>query len=323
MSGLPFGMLARKTYMIVLFAVLSLVLVAYGPMSSYSQAQEVEAEATQELKSKVLNELNRRIDNYQKTIQSLSVDVHVDSADSGRSTSSADKKGSYTTGYTYDDDGFHGDISIRSELKSKVKQYVQKVVKGLRALAEKVKNSTSMTELQKLADNVDTQYAMDQTTQVQGAVTQAVDSVNGVMDSLKTGFNAMQERIAQMKACAKGLKPSPETTINCDDFDLSRQNAADNAQLQLDNLKSIVSTISSMVASVVSLLSALVAQFGSLVSTLSGNLADMAGSSGLKGGGASSLRTSYAGVLSQLNLVSSMSAGANGSLSDLSEGISS
>ena len=234
----------KRTYVVVIFAMLSLLLAAYGPMTMYSQAQSVNDAKLQELKDKVLTELNRRIGNYKKTIQNLSVDVHTSkesttleavlfkrtiSAQSDKDGSSSTvTKSSGTTvtrttgkdgrtktvtgpngsryGYTIDKTGIHGDIFISTAFKEKVKDYLQKIVDGLESMVEKVKNSTAISKLKELASNIDTQYIVDQVTQVQGAITQAVDSMNGALDNLRTGFNNMQTRMTQLKECLKGLK---------------------------------------------------------------------------------------------------------------------
>lgn len=370
---------AKKPYMVAMFAMLSMLLVAYGPMTTYSQAQAVNAANLQALKDKVLTELNRRIANYKKTIQSLSVDVHVGgdsatlktSSDKGTSSAQINKDGasyekkatngssssgsiskdeikSSATGYlgsgynfTVDETGIHADVYVGAALKDKVKQFMQKVVEGLEAMAKKVKESPTMQKLKDLASNIDTQYIVNQLAQVQAAVTQVVDSVTGAVDNLKQGFNNLQTQLTQLKACVQGLK-SGETSVDasvsksgssitCGTFKVTSEEAFTSIQNQMQGVKSVMTTIVSVSASVVSLLVSLVSQFTTLISSLGslgslGNLANLGNLGNLSsqlGGGSggsavSGLMSAFSGVFSQVNLLTSMAGGAQGSLSSIS-----
>lgn len=370
---------AKKPYMVAMFAMLSMLLVAYGPMATYSQAQAVNAANLQSLKDKVLTELNRRITNYKKTIQSLSVDVHVGggsatlktSSDKGTSSAEVNKDGaSYTknaangssssgsiskdeiksaatgyigSGYTFtvDETGIHADVYIGAALKDKVKQFMQKVVDGLEAMAKKVKESPTIQKLKDLASNIDTQYIVNQLTQVQAAVTQVVDSVTGAVDTLKQGFNNLQTQLTQIKACIKGLR-SGETSvdasvsgtgssISCGAFKITSEEALTNVQNQMQGIKTVMTTLVSVSASVVSLLGSLVSQFTTLISGLGdlgslGNLANLGNLSNLSGqlggsagsGALSGLMSAFSSVFSQVGLLTSMAGGAQTSLSSIS-----
>lgn len=349
--------ISKKTYTIVVFAMLSALLVAYGPMTTYAQAQEVQQTNLQKYKDKILNELNRRIKNYEKTLASLSVDVHTDKANDGKKTRAArDNRGAtgretsiestlsdVSDGYTLDDQGIRGNIFITSSFKEKVKQYMQKLLDGLKAMVEKVENSKTVTKLKELASNIDTQYVVNKVTQVQGAITQAVDAMNGAVDDLKTGFNTMQERLTQLRECFRGLRSgdsqldvsisSSGSNASCGDYKITSEEIVEGVQTQMNNLGSIISTIGSVLLSVVTLLLSLVGQFGNLLSSFGslgsfGNLANLGNESNLSGklsgsGGSavSSLTTSYEGVFSQLNLAKTMASGAKSSLSTISTSV--
>lgn len=316
---------------------LSLVLSVYGPMVTYTQAQAVEAGKVQELKDKALGELNRRISNYKKTLESLEVDAKVDK--SGAKTSgSGEDLGKFD--FKLGKNGFEGSVALADGIKDKTKQFLQKIIESLTAMVSKVKEASSLADVQSLTKNIDAQFNLDQLTQVQAAVTQAVDSMTGVLDSLKNSFNGVQSRVTQMKDCVSGLK-SGDTSANvsaskngvkadCGSLTLDSAETAKNAQGQLDSLSSITTTIASILASAVTLIMSLMTSFTGLAGGLGGlgslgNLGNL--SSMLSGGGLSNLTGSlgsitgllgsFSAISSQLDLANGMSGNAFNSLSSL------
>jgi len=351
---------SKKLYLAAFFVLTSTLLVAYGPMTSYSQAQAVTDDAFQQLQQKALDELNNRINSYKKTMESLKVDVHVGkdgstasiTSDKGSAKASSNKDATElslvdangsTSMLKLDGTGLHGDITISQAAKDKAKQFMQKIIDGLNDMVQKVKDATSLDNLKKLAENIDKQLGLDQLTQVQGLVTQAVDSMAGVLDNLKTTYNNLQTQLTQLKGCLDGLQSgktsvdvsstSSGTTTTCGDFKISTEDAQKQAQAQLDSISTVVQTVSSTLASSVTLLTALITSFSSMLSGLGGsdilgNLGSLLSSSQLSSltnlgsltsgtGNLGGLMSSFTAILSQLNLANGMSSSSLGSLTSL------
>lgn len=186
--------------------IISAIMVAYAPMASVSTAQAVNDNALSSMKDKALEELQRRIDSYTKTLKSMDVNVQISkdgtsttvSSDRGTTSTTANKDGvssssesanGSSSSFRMGKNGLEGDIKLPADLKDKVKQFMEKIIEGLTGMVDKVKEAASLEDMQKLAENIDTQFELNQLTQVASAVTQAVSSITGVLENLKTTFN--------------------------------------------------------------------------------------------------------------------------------------
>lgn len=301
------------------------VMVAYAPMASVSTAQSVNNAQLQTLKDKAVSELQRRIDSYKKTMKSMDVNVQLINDNTSTNANSGN------TLLTQGANGLTGGVALPGGLKDKVKQFMEKVLGGLTALIEKVKSTTSLTDMQSLAKNVDAQYGLDQLTQVTSSVTQATSSTTGVLGNLKSTFNDLQGQVSAMKECETNATSSTGASVNCSNFNLSSNGTATEAQSQLDNLSSVTTTISSVLLSVVGLLTTLISSFTSLLGGLGsggslgnlGNLSNMLSGSQLSSltgssGGVAGLMSSFTAITSQLDLANGMSGNALNGLSSLS-----
>ncbi len=325
---MTFASLFRPSRQFITGAALMLlcaVMVAYAPMASVSTAQSVNNAQLQTLKDKAVSELQRRIDSYKKTMNSMDVNVQLINDNTSTNANSGN------TLLTQGANGLTGGVALPDGLKDKVKQFMEKVLGGLTALIEKVKSTTSLTDMQSLAKNVDAQYGLDQLTQVTSSVTQATSSTTGVLGNLKSTFNDLQGQVSAMKECETNATSSTGASVNCSNFNLSSNGTATEAQSQLDNLSSVTTTISSVLLSVVGLLTTLISSFTSLLGGLGsggslgnlGNLSNMLSGSQLSSltgssGGVAGLMSSFTAITSQLDLANGMSGNALNGLSSLS-----
>ena len=345
----------KLTAMVVTFLLCAL-LAAAGPMASISNAQSaIDTSQFNTLKQKVVDELTRRIEQYKKTVQSLNVDVSVDKDGAKANASSSDSSASVTA----NKDGLSANVELPTDMKDKVQAFMQKVLDSLTGMLEKVSSMTpnstvspspssspsgsgsALDQLKSLAGNLDSQFGLDQLTQVQAAVTQAIDSMKGVFDNLKSAANGLKGQLTGLKSCVNGLKDGSTTAegtvstsdgvkVNCGEFNTSSDDVASNAQSQLDNVTTVMTTISSMLLSSVTLLISLVSQFSSLTGGLGslgslGNLGNL--SSMLSGGDISSLTgslgsvtgmmSSFSAITSQMDIANGMSGNAQNLLGSL------
>ncbi len=348
---------SKKMFASFLLMALSVVLAAYGPLVSVSRAQAVTDDALQTLKQKAIDELNRRITNYEKTLKTLNVDFEISKDGSSLNVSSEKSATSDSvdnnSAFTMDENGLKGHIELAPKLKEKVVQFMKKIVEELKTLQTKVKDTTSLSEMKSLASNIEAQFKLDQLTQVQSSVTQAVESMTGVLDNLKTTFNGLKSQVTKLKDCAKNVfngdgsvkanASASGADVSCGEFNLSSSDVANQAQSQMASVQTIIQTISSVLLSCVTLLTTLVGSFTSLTGGLGslgslgnlGNLSSLTGLiSGLGGNGSASslgdlssltgslgsisgIMSSFTAILSQLDLSSLMSNNALGSLTSL------
>ena len=307
---------------------LSVLLASYGPMATYSHAQSAATAQLQSLKEKALDELDRRIAKYQKSLDSLNVDVEITKDVSNVSNDDTSVTG---TTFTYTEDGIAGTVALPSDTQGKVKQITQKLIDQLKGLRNKVSNATSLKTMQNMAQNIDAQYDLGKLTDVQATATQAIESMTGVLDGLKTAFNNIQSQVTKLKNCAD----SGNSGEGCPSGTASDLNAAaQQDQSQLDNLSSVIGTVSTIVASAITLLVSLVAQYMDMLGGLGsqggignlGNIGNMLSSGQLtsltKGlGGIDGLSSSYTAITSQLDIGNFMSGNALGGLMSLSNSI--
>jgi hypothetical protein len=320
---------STKKLLAPFFILLSLLLAAYSPMVSITSAQQaVDLTHLQDLKQKALSELDRRIASYNKTLSTMKIDLTANNT--GLNTT-------VTAG-----DGSTKKLSLTNDYKTQVKQYLQKVVDELTQLKEKITNTTDLTNMQQLGQNVDNQFGLDQLTNVQSAATQAVQSMTGVFGKLQTAFDNVKSRVTQLKECLKSQfgsvaddthtpTPSPSgSAANCDEFQNQSTDSATQADSSMQVLSTIMSTIGNIIASAISLLLSLFTSFTGMLGGLGslgslGNLGNMAnlgslgsltsGAGGL--GNITGLLSSFTAITQQLDITNGMSGNAFGSLSSL------
>jgi hypothetical protein len=310
---------SKKLISGVILMLLSMLLVAYAPMASISMAESAADTAKlQALKQKALDELNRRITSYEKTMKSLNVDVDI------KNDTSTDTNGLNTI------------VKLPAKAQDQSKQFMQTILDELKQLKEKVTGSTSLTEMQGLGNNIDSQFGLDQLTQVQAMATQAIESMTGVFDNLKSAFNGVQSQVTQIKQCASTTTSASTDECNGVDVAVAADTSAQ-AQSQLDSLSSIMSTISSVLTSAIALLMTLLTSFTSMSGGLGslsslGNLSSLSSLTGLLGGAGglgdlssltgslgsiTGMLGSFSAISSQLDITQLMSGSSLGSLSSL------
>jgi len=354
--------LSKKiTFLFFLF--LSVLIAAYSPMATYTSAQSAVNSAMNSLKEKALDEIDRRLSNFQATMSSLNVNVHVSkdsstanvSSDKGTADASANSNGANASvngtngssaSMSIAQDGLNTEVNFPTGLKDKVKQFMQKIIDELKQLKTKVQDATSLDSLKSLANNVDSQFDLNQLTQVQATVTQSIQSLSGVFDNLKTTATNLKTQIAQLRQCAKSVKNgsgsvdanasgSNGATVTgsgegCEGLNVNSSDIADSAESQLGGISSIMSTIGSILSSVIALVTSLISTFMGLAGGLgsldslgnlgnlsnllsSGDLSSLAGSAGSIGG----LLSSFGGIASQLDVANGMSTNVQGLLGNL------
>lgn len=328
-----------KLIMATCMLMLSMLLAAYGPMASISGAQSaIDASKLQDLKQRAISELDRRINNFQKTLDSMKIDVTASISKDGASAkvetnrgsaeASMDKNGAKvstenqnggSSSFSIGKDGLNATVSFPGTIKEKAKQFLQKIIEELKQLKEKVKSATSLDKMKSLAQNIDSQLGLNQLGQVQSAVTQAIQSLTGVFGKIKETAKNLQGQITKMKDCLKSGNAkvdvngsassaggaSGSASLNgegCEGLNLDSDDIAKQAQSQLDNISTIMATIASVLSSAVALLTTLVASFSSVVGSLGslGSLGNIGNLSNLSSLGDLSSLAGSAGSISGL-----------------------
>lgn len=343
---------AAKRSRFAIAALLSVVLAAYGPMVSVSNAQAaMDAQKLTQLKEKAVKEIDRRIGTLEQTLESLNADVKLDKeslqmeiAGGGASASAsigkdgakaqATGKDGTTANVSLEGTDVNGNIEVSQALKNKVKETVQRYIAKLKAMKEKASGSTQLADIQALGKGVDSQFGLDQLSNVQGTVTKSIESLTGVFDKLKSTANDLQSQVAKLKECANGLAGGDgsatvgvkdgSVTANafapgCKELNVGSKDIAAAAQSQLDNVGTMMMTMGSVLMSVISLVASLVTSFSSLTGSLGdlSKLGDVSGSGGI--GNVGGLLGSFSAVTSQLDLVSGMAGNAQGLLGSVSD----
>lgn len=328
------------------FMLLSLLLAAYIPMSTVNAQAAAEASKLKDIKQRATKELDRRIANLEKTLNGLSVEVQ---ADSGGASVTANKENGGNASITVAQDGLNAEVNLPTDIKTKAKEFLQKMIDQLKKLKEKVEGTTSLATIQSLGKNIDSQFNLDQLTQVQASVTQAVESLTGVFDNLKTTAQNLQGQVAKIKECVKSVRDgtgsvSGNASVSgkdananvsgngggCEGLNVSSEDVAAQAQSQLDNIKTMMTTIGSVLMSSVTLLTSLITQFGSLTSGLGnlgslgnlGNLSNLTSSGDLSKltdslGSITGMMSSFSAITSQLDLAGGMAGNLQGLLGTL------
>lgn len=342
---------------------LSILLASSGPMASYSYAQSADNAKLQELKEKALSEIERRLEKYQKTFDSLKTDVSIDentgtasfeangkTADGSvkKCTESSESSEPGKISFSGSNEGLSFDVLLPCGLQDKVKGFLEKIIEQLKSLADKVKSEDSLSGMDSLADNIDSQFGLGQLTEVQAAVTQAIESVTGVLASLKSTHEDLQSQVTHIKDCVASLKDESGTvdsnvnvseggvdasvtgTGGCDGINFTSEDIANDAQGQLDQATNMMSTIQSTVTTVITMLTSLFSSFSSLTGGLGslgdlgnlGNLGNMTSGSGLESltgssGEVSNMLGSFSNIMSQIELIASLASSLFSTLSSM------
>ncbi len=291
---------------------MSMLLAVSVPVATVNAQAAAETQAVKELKQKVLKEIDRRLENFEKTRKSLSIDIHISS-----NGTTFQVKG------LNDKDTTKNKDTLPSEFKDKVKKFIEKVIEQLKAMQEKVTNTMSLGDLKSLAKNIDAQFQITQLTDVQAAVTKAIESLSGVFDKLKKTAGGLQSQIAKIRKCLSGNTDKS----TCVDLNLNGEGVVTSAQSQLDNISTMMTTIGSILASSITLVMALVATFSGMMGGLGGlgslgnlgNLGNISDLSGMLGGlgGLSGLMGSFSAITSQIGIANGMAGNASGLLGSL------
>lgn len=317
---------------------LSLLMAVYVPMTTANAQAVAESNQLKDKKDKAAQEIDRRIKKFEDRLKKLEVDVQIKKENSSAKVSGQNGSASVEV----DEDGIHKNVEVSDELKDRVISFLEKIIEGLKGLKEKVLGATSLEQMNTMGENIDDQFQLTQLADAQGAVTKAVESMTGVLDKLKATFSGLKSQVGKMRECAAGLK-SGEGTANinvqnqnltadasapgCDDFNLNGEEVVADAESQLANITTIISTISSVLLSSVTLLVSLVSSFSSLTGGLGslgslgnlanlGNIGDLGGMLG-SAGNIGGLMSSFSAITSQLGIANGMAGNSQNLLGSL------
>jgi trimeric autotransporter adhesin len=292
---------------------ITVLMVAFMPMTSVVHAQSAaDTAGLTTLKQKAVDEINRRIANLQTSIQGLSYNVL-----SGTSSPTATPAITTTT------------TTIPDGVGDQIKTYAQKTIDELRALLTKVSSASSLTDMQKLADNVNSQFSLNQVTDVQASATQSIDSMSSVYSQLTSVLSSIKGQVAQLQACTSSDGASSSSSSDCSGLNTSNASSVlSTSDSQLSSISTITSTIGSMLTSAITLLITLLPTFTSMLSGLGGlgsigNIGDLSNITDLSkltstAGSMTGILSSFTAIISQLDIGNGMSGGAFSSLTNLS-----
>ncbi len=338
---LLFPSLLKKHIVAIGLVLLSMVLAIHGPVATTNAQAANETRSFQELKDKTLEEVERRIQNYRETRERLTVDVNI----SKENPSAIVEKGESGLYVTKDEKGLDVKLKLASNLKEKVKGFTEKTIEQLSHLKEKVKNAQSMEDIQPLVKNIEAQHQLTQLADVQSKVTNAIETLTGVVDKMEVARDKLSSQIQLMRECLGGIK-SGDSEINikrenrnatisgsgpgCEDLNTSSVDAIADAESRMANIATMTSTVKNVLASAMSLLSTLVNSFNSLLSGLGnasglGNLGNLGNTTNLSSllsnnggtGNINGLMGSFTAITSQLGIANGMSGNVQGLLGNL------
>ncbi len=292
----------RKAMTTVTLTTMSMVLVAYGPVSATNAQAAANTQEFKNLKGKIIKELDRQLNHYKKNRKKLDADV----------------KNSYKESNPSIYDSFAKDIVLADGLKVKVKKFSDRIIDHLTETKERVLSTMFSNDLTVFVDKVDEQYELTRLTNVQSAVTSGVESLKSVFDRLQATRNNLQSQITKMAECVSGADNSDDDTLNvdistlgCDQLSLGGSEALASAEFQMSNIDVMLSTIKSILASSVTLLDSLVSTYGDLLEDIGGldNLdkVDDLGALASDSKSLSGLMGSFEAITAQLAIANSMS----------------
>ena len=285
---------------------LSVLMIAYGPMVTMTSAQAATDARIGQLKQKALQEIDRRLASLKETQTKLEKDIKLENealheAMSRNGMSAVDVEKTLKN------------VSLQEDVKAKALDSVKKVVEKLKNLRKDVSESKNLADIQSHGKSVDSQYKLDQVTNVQGAVTKAIESLTGVFDKLKSTSNDVQSRVSQLRLCTTdgGDAATKEQSCNKEQLNADSADTAKAAQSQMDNIATMLSTIGSVLMSAIMLLMTLVTSFSGLLGGMGslsslGDVSNMGSLSSLTG-----MMSSFTAITSQLNIASGMGGNAS------------
>ncbi|MFZ2544573.1 MAG: hypothetical protein WAW80_01215 [Candidatus Saccharimonadales bacterium] len=329
---------SKKIVTIVAFLMLSLLIAAYTPMAAISSAQSaIDTSKIKELKTKALAAITERIKHFETTLGNLDAEASTSPSPSSAASVTPSPSPSIAVGAS----GFDMALNFPDEIKTKAKEFLQKIVEQLKGMKEKVSSASSLESMQSLTSNLDAQSGLSQLTNIQAAVTQSIQSLTGVFDNLKTVGKDLKSQLAQMKSCIKGTEAgaggdagaidnSGADTEDCKGLNTSSTQVADDAESKLGSIDTILKTIGSVLTSCITLLMSLVSTFTGMIGGIGGsgglgnlsNLSSLTSSADISSltsslGGVGSLLTSFTGLSSQLDLTSGLAGSAQGLMGNL------
>lgn len=285
---------------------LSLLMVAYGPLVTMTSAQSATNAKITQLKEKAGQEIDRRLTDLKKTLKSLESDIKLEN-DKINDAIATNSGGTDTT----------TKVELQGTVKTQVRDSLQKMIDKLTVIREKVASASTLSEIEELGKSIDSQFQLDQVTNAQGAVTKSIESLTGVFDKLKTTAKNIQSQVTKVKECTSS--ESAQTAEGCEKVNNEvAKDTATNAQSQMDNIKTILSTIGTVLMSAITLLATLVLSFSGIAGSLGSltSLGDVSGNSSLSG--LTGIMSSFTAITSQLDIAGGMGGNAQGLLGSLS-----
>ncbi len=308
----PLPFLLRRVMTTTVLIAMSIMLVAYGPVSITNAQAAANTQEFKTLKENVLKEIDRQLDYYKKNRKKLDADVQI----------------AYTELNSNVKDSFAKNVTLADGVKVKVKKFSDRIIEHLTDFKGRVLDTVLPDDLAVLVDRVDEQYELTQLTNVQSAVTNGVESLTGVFDKLQTTRDNLQGQITKMAECVSGVDSSNDdalnvdtSTIGCNELSLGGSEAVASAEFQMSNIDIMLSTIKSVLASSVALLDGLVSTYGDLLEDIGGldNLEDVDDLGPLAGDSKSlsGLMGSFGAITTQLAVANGMSQEVLGNLTNL------
>lgn len=244
---------------VVTALLLSLMVAICPPVSAVSHAQSAtDTAALQQLKTKITNEIDSRIQTLQQTLENLRTSV-ISDADQGAETS-----------VTVSESGLKATVVFPTDLKTKSKDVLQKITTELTKMKTKTSSASSLTSAQTLANTLDAQANLAAISNVQAAVMQSVESMTGVFANLKTTANNLQDQITLLKECTAVISNSATGSTDCQGLSVNSGTTVTELQSELDNIGTLMAAVASTLASSIALLDALLVTFTSTLRAIGG-----------------------------------------------------
>lgn len=314
---------------------MSVMVAMFGPMALTNAHAQAETTALNELKEKVIKELDRRLAKYEKTEEKLTLNLTL-SKDGASAT--VKKESVESEEKEIENDGTR--TSLTMKIREKTKEMVTKVVAQLETMKEKVQSATSLDEVKKLARNADAQYQVTQVVDLQGALSKAIDSLSGVYEKAGTIKGKLSGQIKAVKQCfaaksAAQVSQSGEVLTDCDKLrdNANSEDIVRGAESRESGISTIMSAVKTILQSAIALFMALVTAFSGLLGGLGGgsalenlgSLFDVGNLESLLGGGDSAgsagniggLLTSFSSIIPQLTNALGMVSNVTGLLGSL------
>jgi hypothetical protein len=281
--------------------VLSLLMVAYGPIVTMTSAQAATDSKVSAIKQKAQKEIDRRLDELKETLKNLEQDVQLQNQ-------SLDSSLSVGGGST--DLSSLKTVQLQDKAKAQVVRTVKDIIKKLEALKASTTNIQTVADAQQLAKSIDSQQKLDQVANAQAAVTKSLESFTVVFDRLKTSANDIQSQVTKLRSCTQNSSDNRE---GCDSIPADSEELAKSAQAQMDSVATMLSTIGSLLLSAIALLETVATNFNDILDELGdeGDLTELGDISNATGiGSLSGHMSSLTAIAAQLDIASGMNGNA-------------